>query len=34
MEPFNLIVWMPAMIILGLASLGLMFAFIKGCERI
>ena len=34
MEPFNLTVWIPAMILLGLATLGLLFAFIEGCDRI
>jgi hypothetical protein len=30
----NLELWIPGMLILGLVTLGLMFAFIAGCERI
>jgi hypothetical protein len=30
----SLIIWLPAMFLLGLATLGLMYAFIKGCERV
>jgi hypothetical protein len=30
----NLFVWMPAMFLLGLATLGVLFAFIKACERV
>lgn len=30
----NLTVWLPAMLLLGLATLGLMFAFLKGCEKV
>jgi hypothetical protein len=30
----NLILWIPAMILLGLATLGLMFAFISACDRV
>jgi hypothetical protein len=34
MEPFNLTVWLPAVFVLGLAVLGLMFAFTAACERV
>jgi len=30
----NLIIWLPAMFLLGLAALGLMFAFVSGCEKV
>jgi hypothetical protein len=30
----NLVVWLPAMIGLGLASMGLCFLFLKACEKI
>ncbi len=30
----NLTVWLPAMFLLGLATLGLMFAFVIGCDRV
>ena len=30
----NLTIWLPAMFALGLATLGLMFAFLAGCDRI
>jgi hypothetical protein len=26
--------WIPAMIILGLVALGLMFAFVYGCDKV
>ena len=31
---FDLTVWLPAMFLLGLAALGLMFAFIAACDRV
>jgi len=34
MEPFNLTVWMPAMVVLGLVTMGLMFAFVAACNRV
>ena len=34
MEPFNLTVWLPALFGLGLAVLGLMFAFTAACEKV
>jgi hypothetical protein len=32
--PMNLIVWLPAMFVLGLASLGVCLAFVSACDRI
>jgi hypothetical protein len=34
MEPFNLAVWLPGMLLLGLAVMGLMFAFVVGCDKV
>jgi hypothetical protein len=34
MEPFNLAVWLPALILLGLATMALLFAFVVGCEKV
>lgn len=30
----NLVVWLPAMFLLGLASLGVCLVFVTGCEKI
>ena len=30
----NLTVWLPALFLLGLGILGLMFAFLTGCENV
>jgi hypothetical protein len=30
----DLMLWIPAMVLLGLATMGLMFAFVIGCERV
>ena len=30
----NLMIWLPALFLLGLAAMGLMFAFLAGCARI
>jgi hypothetical protein len=30
----NLLVWVPAMVVLGLATLGLMVAFVYACDRV
>ena len=30
----NLFIWLPAMFLLGLASMGLCYAFIGACEKI
>jgi hypothetical protein len=34
MQPFDLSIWLPAMFLLGLATLGLMFAFITACDKV
>jgi hypothetical protein len=34
MEPFNLVLWLPALFLLGLATMALLFAFIAGCEKV
>ena len=33
-EPFNLAVWLPALFTLGLAVMGLMFAFVAACDKV
>jgi uncharacterized membrane protein SpoIIM required for sporulation len=30
----NLVVWLPAMFVLGIAGMGLCYAFISACEKI
>jgi hypothetical protein len=30
----NLYVWLPAMLLLGLAAMGLMFAFVIACDKV
>jgi hypothetical protein len=30
----TLMVWLPALLLLGLAAMGLVFAFAAGCERV
>jgi hypothetical protein len=30
----NLVIWLPALFLLGLAVMGLLFAFAAGCARI
>jgi hypothetical protein len=30
----DLAIWLPAMFILGLATMGLMFAFVVACEKV
>jgi len=30
----NLVVWLPAMFLLGLATMGLLFAFVAACQRV
>ncbi len=32
--PMNLTIWLPALFFLGLATLGLMFLFLAGCDRV
>jgi hypothetical protein len=29
-----LIVWLPVLFVLGLVGMGLMFAFVAGCDRV
>lgn len=33
-QPFDLNVWLPAMFILGLVTMGLMFAFVAACDKV
>jgi hypothetical protein len=33
-EAMNLYVWLPALFALGLAVMGLMFAFVAGCDKV
>lgn len=30
----DLNIWIPAMVLLGLATLGLMFAFVAACDKV
>jgi hypothetical protein len=30
----NLVLWLPALLLLGLATMGLLFAFASGCEKV
>jgi hypothetical protein len=30
----NLAIWLPALFLLGLATMGLLFAFVAACERV
>jgi hypothetical protein len=30
----DLTIWLPSLFVLGLAVMGLMFAFVTGCERV
>jgi len=34
MSAMNLVIWIPALILLGLATFGVMFAFVDACEKI
>jgi len=34
MESFDLTIWLPAMLLLGLAVMGLMFAFVVACDKV
>lgn len=34
MTEFNLAVWLPALLLLGLVGMGLMFAFIAACDKV
>jgi hypothetical protein len=31
---WNLSVWLPAMLLLGLAVMAVLFAFVAGCDRV
>ena len=30
----NLVIWIPGLFLLGLATLGLLFAFVAACDRV
>jgi hypothetical protein len=30
----DLTIWLPALFLLGLATLGLLFAFVRACEKV
>jgi hypothetical protein len=30
----DLVIWLPALFLLGLLTMGLVFAFLAGCERV
>jgi hypothetical protein len=34
MQPFDLAVWLPALFVLGLVTMGLMFAFVVACDKV
>jgi hypothetical protein len=34
MEAMDLTIWLPALFGLGLAVMGLMFAFVAGCDKV
>jgi hypothetical protein len=34
MEPFNLVTWLPGLFLLGLLTMGLMFAFVVACDKV
>jgi hypothetical protein len=34
MQPFDLGVWLPALFLLGLVTMGLMFAFVVACDKV
>jgi hypothetical protein len=33
-EPLNLTIWLPGLFLLGLATMGLLFAFAVACEKV
>ena len=33
-EPWNLEIWLPALLGLGLVTMGLFFAFAAGCDKV
>jgi len=30
----NLAIWLPTLLLVGLATLALLFAFVRGCEKV
>jgi hypothetical protein len=34
MEPFDLALWLPALFLLGVVTMALLFAFVIGCEKV
>ena len=34
MQPFDLTVWLPALFLLGVLVMGLMFAFVVACDKV
>jgi hypothetical protein len=34
MQPFDLTTWLPGMMLLGLVTMGLMFAFVAACDKV
>ena len=30
----NLVIWLPAMFLLGLCTMGVMFAFVTACDKV
>jgi hypothetical protein len=30
----SLVIWLPALVLLGLVTMGLLFAFVFGCEKV
>ncbi len=30
----DLAIWIPVLIVLGLVTMGLMFAFVRGCDKV
>lgn len=34
MQPFDLTVWLPALFLLGIVTMGLMFAFVVACDKV
>jgi hypothetical protein len=33
-EAMNLTLWLPGLFLLGMLGMGLMFAFVAGCDRV
>jgi len=34
LRPLDLMIWLPALFLLGLLTIGLLFAFVAGCDRV